>query len=394
MSVPLDRLYNFLHGVCNHDVVIYRFFPHGSKKITDLTTINQERSKLGHRLMICHDQEPLHYDLYDNIETVENFYAHSKQIESPNFKNFSPALFEEHKQKLSKLNLRMVHAGTVYNRELILLLNSEKRSAELEKYLSIGFVGVYWWSHGLIARDWFRYAEHDSLLDQKQRTFDFLIYNRAWSGTREYRVKFAELLVNNQLQSHCLTKFNPTDSNQHYTDYGFKNQDFKPSMLNLETYFEPNTSTPEASADYSTTDYQQTEIEIVLETLFDDQRLHLTEKSLRPIACGQPFMLAATHGSLEYIRSYGFETFSPWINETYDTIEEPRLRLDAIIAEMKRISALPAEEKTKLYNAIRSIAKKNRALFFSKQWHDLLIQEFKTNFNQAIQTPGEYSFSF
>jgi hypothetical protein len=48
----------------------------------------------------------------------------------------------------------------------------------------------------------------------------------------------------------------------------------------------------------------------------------LTEKALRPIACGQPFILAATPGSLQYLRSYGFKTFSGYIDETYDTIQE------------------------------------------------------------------------
>lgn len=33
MSVPLDRLYNYVDGLCNHDILIYRFFRHGSKKL-------------------------------------------------------------------------------------------------------------------------------------------------------------------------------------------------------------------------------------------------------------------------------------------------------------------------------------------------------------------------
>ena len=86
----------------------------------------------------------------------------------------------------------------------------------------------------------------------------------------------------------------------------------------------------------------------MLETLFDDTRWHLTEKSLRPSACGKPFMLAATAGSLQYLRSYGFKTFSGLIDESYDLIVEPHLRLQSIAQEMQRISQLSPNKKYKL----------------------------------------------
>ena len=31
MTVPLDRLYNYLESLSDHDIIIYRFYPHGSK---------------------------------------------------------------------------------------------------------------------------------------------------------------------------------------------------------------------------------------------------------------------------------------------------------------------------------------------------------------------------
>ena len=70
MSVPLDRLYNFLHDVCNHhDLIIYRFFPHGSKKIADLKPITEvwpiDPGTRNPFHMICHDQEPLDVTLYN-----------------------------------------------------------------------------------------------------------------------------------------------------------------------------------------------------------------------------------------------------------------------------------------------------------------------------------------
>jgi hypothetical protein len=125
-------------------------------------------------------------------------------------------------------------------------------------------------------------------------------------------------------------------------------------------------------------------MEIVLETLFDDTRLHLTEKTLRPIACGKPFMLAATPGSLQYLRNYGFETFGEHIDESYDSIVDPRKRLTAIAGEMQRISSLPVDQKSLLWENLNCIAKRNQRRFFNKDWQNSIEQEFYTNLNAAM----------
>jgi hypothetical protein len=85
-----------------------------------------------------------------------------------------------------------------------------------------------------------------------------------------------------------------------------------------------------ASADYDPNDFINSEISVILETVFDDRRIHLTEKTLKPIACGHPFILAAGPGALEYIRSYGFKTFAPYIDESYDQETDSLKRLEKI----------------------------------------------------------------
>jgi hypothetical protein len=109
----------------------------------------------------------------------------------------------------------------------------------------------------------------------------------------------------------------------------------------------------------------------------------LTEKSLRPIACGKPFVLMATPGSLQYLRQYGFKTFGGLIDETYDNIQNPKQRLQAVIAEMKRISVLPVQQKTKLFSDLDSIAKFNKHLFFTS-FFDSLVNEYKQNIDSAM----------
>jgi hypothetical protein len=82
MSVPLDRLYNFLHDVCNHhDLIIYGFFPHGSRKITDLKLIRNQAFEKTKKVIIFHDQEPLNFDLYSSPDVFESLYPNFKIIE-------------------------------------------------------------------------------------------------------------------------------------------------------------------------------------------------------------------------------------------------------------------------------------------------------------------------
>ena len=391
MSVPLDRLYNHLDGLCNHDALIYRFYPHGSKKLDDLLPLYDFTQRgwqyqIGTPGMLCHDQEPLMFDQYSDHDML-NCFAH-----------YRPAILDDVdavariKILINSQHLRSVTVARHGIYDTTLLLHSEKRSENLALYEQAGFVGVYWWAHAAIAVDWYRYAKHDSGLAFNFDNIhqDFLVYNRAWSGTREYRLKFTELIVNEDLQSACHMKFTSHCDDQHYSMFNFKNPKLAISRWDLETYFDPCTVDASASADYQTLDYAHTAIEVVLETLFDDQRWHLTEKSLRPIACGRPFILAATPGSLEYLRSYGFETFGNLIDESYDQIVDPVKRLQCITAEMSRISKLPQKQKLQLWQSLYLIADRNKQLFFSVAWQQQIFNEFVENFNQSILTMEQY----
>ena len=382
MSVPLDRLYNFLYDIANRsDLLIYQFFPHGSRKLEDLKDLFT--IKPGHSwirgmttpCMIMHDQEPLMYHLY----TKKDF---KEYLEQNRHKFYPRALIEV----VAELHLRACVYATTNAYDQTLLCHSEQNSQDLALYQQHGFIGVYYWSHALIARDWYRYARVDPKLtvNFERITHDFLIYNRAWSGTREYRLTLAEMLADNNLISCCRTTFSEVDGQLQYTQHTFANPDLDISRDDLHEIYSPNTHDASASADYNNQDYATTGIEVVLETLFDDSRYHLTEKTLRPIACGRPFMLAATPGSLNYLRQYGFKTFDGLIDETYDTILDPRQRLKTIVQEIKRISCLDKDQKRLLWTKLYSIAEYNKRLFFSNDWHDSIVKEFQDNFNSSI----------
>jgi len=390
MSIPLDRLYHYLESLSKDDIIIYRWFPHGSKKLDDLQVIESDRipteyyDQLLTPHLIFHDQEPLDYNYYSH----EEFFKEAQQ-KAEKRKQVLPSVpwcySEEFLHVYASSHLRVKLELPTNLNDYVLLCHSEKNSQELALYENNGFVGVYYWSHALIAQDWFRYAKHDTRLLQNSYKYDFLVYNRAWSGGREYRLTFAEILINNQLLDVCNTKFSATDNGKHYTNHVFDNPRLCISRQDIDSYFIENTSSSNASADYDNKDYSNSAIEVVLETLFDDTRWHLTEKALRPIACGKPFILAATPGSLQYIRSYGFKTFSGLIDETYDTITDPRLRLEAITNEMRRISALPQNDKSELIYNLHQISAYNKQLFFSEEFHNNVVGEFVSNLESGLR---------
>ena len=362
MSIPLDRLYHFIQDLAQHvfkdRVIIYRFYPHGSKNVEDMSILKPDNWQIVNLspALYCNDQEPLDYHYYKTVE---------RKLWPPTFTRLP----------------HFLNHRNVYEKQL--LLHSEQQSGDVERYQQDCFIPVYWWSHAVIALDWFRYAQHVKLNKQVKKTF--LIYNRAWSGTREYRLRFAELLIQLNLQDQCQTSVNPVEPELgiHYDYHKFKNPVWQPKTV-LEDHFPVNGTPSHYSADFDSDDYGATDIEVVLETLFDDARLHLTEKSLRPIALAQPFILAGTAGSLEYLRSYGFKTFSSVWDESYDSIKDPEQRLYAIMNLMAQIAHwdLPVREK-KLAEA-QAIANHNREYFFSDKFFNLIINELTANLTTAL----------
>jgi hypothetical protein len=380
MSVPTHNLYDFIHRATKKQFLLRYFYPYGSRYLKDCINmlcaewtqgpnnidiknrfdqmLEDESSMTNSSLMtlqpvlFCHDQEPLFFDYYsDEIPHMQEFceYVRADQFASKELKN---------------LNLRWVHPLSL--QKTWILLHSELNSSELKKYESTGsFIGAYWWSHAMLSIDWYRFAQHDPALDITHEYKKlFLIYCRDTTGSRTYRKTFISSIEKNNIIEDCQIG----------------------SFLNYNI-------TAESSAIYDAIDHNQTAISVVLETIFDN-RIHLTEKTLRPLACGHPFILAAGPGSLALLKKYGFQTFSPYINETYDTVQDNDLRLSLIVDEMKRVQLLSELERTEIIRQCNQIAEINRAHFFSKDFFNLIVKELQDNVTAAFdQHPGQLDLS-
>ena len=382
MNIPLDNLYHWIQGLAQHPVILYVFRPHGSKDIFDLEQfdpISKQHSKSFTPNIICHDQEPLNFSdsniEYDPIkltQLLENRGASQDDIDEVLF--LYPIFL---KSVDSKFNYLKSIPG--YN-DWIILLHSEQNSQDVEKFSQDGFKMVYYWSHAVLAKDWYRFAEYDTRLAQKNIKKTFLVYCRDWTPNREYRLKFLDLVVRNNLVEDCVISTQHVNNHGvHLGDYQVQDPRFSVDTKSLLVIPENKVSS-RASADYDVDDIISTAVSVVLETVVDSSKIHLTEKILRPIACGHPFLLAAGPGALAYLRSYGFQTFDSVFDESYDQETDTVKRLELIIKTMQQIQGLDDQD----WKKIQQIADYNKQHFFSETFMNQVKEELFCNLNQAI----------
>jgi len=108
--------------------------------------------------------------------------------------------------------------------------------------------------------------------------------------------------------------------------------------------------------------YEEYFVEIVGESHIIDNAW-ITEKTVKNLYIGKPFLVYSGPYSLELLRKNGFKTFSPWIDESYDTIVNSYERLEAIKKEIDRLANLTYEELNDLQKEMMPVLVHNRENF-------------------------------
>jgi len=99
--------------------------------------------------------------------------------------------------------------------------------------------------------------------------------------------------------------------------------DTDPADPNNQRYFNPDW-------------YDQSEYSVVLESFVTAPQMFITEKTFKPIAFQHPFLIVGCAGTLKYLQSLGFETWSNIWDESYDNISNWLQRSQAVVAEISR----------------------------------------------------------
>jgi hypothetical protein len=112
--------------------------------------------------------------------------------------------------------------------------------------------------------------------------------------------------------------------------------------------------------------YQESFASFVIETHTGDNfDPYLSEKIMKPLAYGHPFLLFCSAGALATLRDLGFKTFGDVFDESYDLIESPQLRFEHLLREVDRICKLDNDTLTDITTRITPRLKHNYNHFWN-----------------------------
>ena len=91
-------------------------------------------------------------------------------------------------------------------------------------------------------------------------------------------------------------------------------------------------------------------------------------------------------GSLEYLRSYGFKTFAPIIDESYDEETDDIRRTEKVVTLLKDIDNLSAAERQQLHRHMLPAVEHNYHHFYRGGLTEILWQELTSMLNNLQQS--------
>jgi len=109
--------------------------------------------------------------------------------------------------------------------------------------------------------------------------------------------------------------------------------------------------------------------EVTAETRFTGEHF-FSEKTFWPIHLGKPFLMVNGANSLAALRSLGYKTFSPYIDESYDLETDGSARVEMVVLELVKLKNLRQNDPAKfleVYDVMMEISNYNKSFFRRKQ---------------------------
>jgi hypothetical protein len=367
----LDRFYNILHNnlisqFTNGRSVYY--YPFGTY---------QQRN-------ILQDHTDCVMDTVDS-QKVEKIWFHSYFFDQEPIYNYTLPIIKQSK---------LMHDGNMGPRRISILANSEKSNFKREIVKSENLYDWYYFFHGFAALDWYRDFQYmnPSSFDRFDKVF--ICYNHLMSKYRSYRLHLVSNLISQDLVQHGRVSLFLQDQQGTWQD---TIQDPETPLDNrarvkiyhtLKNVTEPmiidtNTPTGSLSASVNVDDLTSALFHVVTETVFFQDKLHLTEKVFKPIVAKRPFLLAAAPGNLAYLKSYGFKTFDWWIDESYDLEQDHYVRIEKITFEIAKLCAMPTPVLKQMHAEMQEVLEYNFQHFYTT-FKDLIVDELVDNFEHLL----------
>jgi hypothetical protein len=277
-----------------------------------------------------------------------------------------------------------------------ILVSTERDSDDATRICEeFPFLHISYFFHIFAAHDWFRgHQMLPGIQLPHERTLEktYISFNRLTSNRRIYRSLLVnELYKNNLLDSGYVSYSHHCPDDGRFDDNlrrGVPEYTFDPAYI--EEAIVNIIQLPELRIDFAGQDIpnqsmllspmselMKSFVFLVTETCFFQTKTHLTEKIFKPIVLRMPFVLAGCAHNLEYLCSYGFRTFGDYWDESYDTIEDPVLRIKAITQVIKTINSLSLKQQKNMLLDMQPILEHNYQLFndpafIRREWDHLI----------------------
>ena len=205
----------------------------------------------------------------------------------------------------------------------------------------------------------------------KEKSKDFLCFNKE---ARLHRLRLLERMLKHNYIGKGYYSFQGSDgwlnniSNAPKEfSYIKQNKDLFPIRLNIT----PERSNP---VDINAQDlkyFDDSYYSIVTETLFYipvnniEDCLFISEKTYKCFAAKHPFIMMCRPHTMAELRKMGYKTFSPMIDESYDSIQNDHDRMAAIWSEITRLAQQTPDEWIEWQTKIKEIVDYNHSHFYT-----------------------------
>jgi hypothetical protein len=130
-----------------------------------------------------------------------------------------------------------------------------------------------------------------------------------------------------------------------------------------------------------TESYRDTYFSVVTETVFGESDYSFrTEKIVKPLAMGHPWIAVANHGYYRDLHNLGFRTFGHAIDESFDLIDSPQDRADRIVDVVKDLCR---QDLASFLESCYNICKYNQQHL--QELREQIRSEFPDRFWQFLQ---------
>jgi hypothetical protein len=287
---------------------------------------------------------------------------------------------------------RMMLAQDPYLLTIIAVSEHSSQASDLRHAWAEDKSVWYYFYHGFAALDWYRNIRY--LPPVRQYSKLFISFNNLFENKRSYRLNLIARLCRAGVD-----KLGYISINQERTQERIRKEIFSStSELSVDSkkiiyenlpkniehmVIDTHKIKGSLSADDNLNTLARGLFHVVTETIFYDNKLHLTEKIFKPIVVRRPFFLVCAPGNLAYLKSYGFRTFDRWLDESYDTEPDPDRRIQLIVDELVRLSQLSPAELDAMYQDMQETLDFNHNYFYTG-FRERIVEEMLHNFEVIL----------